>query len=210
MTHRRITRVARYLRVSRADQDLALQDDETSSFASQRNWEIVATYEDQGVSGAKDRRPGLDRMLADARRGRFDAIVVWKSDRLFRSLKHLVVTVNDLADQGVGFASVTEPIDTASPAGKLVLHLLGSLAEFERSLIRERTSAGMQAARRRGARIGRPRARFDLDRALDMREAGASIRAIAAELGVSTPVVHAALRAAGVSKGSPARVAEPA
>jgi DNA invertase Pin-like site-specific DNA recombinase len=130
-------------------------------------------------------------------------VLTWKSDRLFRSLSNFVATVTDLGEMGVAFASVTEPIDSSSASGRLVMNIMATLAEFERSLIRERTVAGMAAARRRGARIGRPRVQYDLDRVLDMREAGASIRAIASAVGVSVPVIHAALRQAGVSKGAP-------
>lgn len=191
-------RVARYLRVSTKDQNLDLQRDETAALAAQRGWRIVETFEDHGISGSKDRRPALDRMLASARRGRFDCVLVWRSDRLFRSLKHLVTTVHDLGEQGVGFVSCTEAFDTQSASGRLLLHVLAAMGEFERTIIAERSAAGVAAARRRGVRLGRPRAQFDLDRAIALRASGQSYKNIAAVIGVSVGVLHAALHAEGV------------
>lgn len=193
-------RVARYLRVSTRDQSLDLQRDETAAYAGQRGWTVVATYEDT-MSGASTKRPGLTQAMADARRGKFDLLLCWKSDRLFRSLSDFVRTVTELGEMSVAFASVTEPIDSSTAAGRLVANILAVLAEFERGLIRERCVAGVAAARRRGVRLGRPPARFDLDHARDLREAGESYKAIAGKLGVSVGVVHKALRE--VHKTSP-------
>mgnify|MGYP001612728925 CR=1 FL=1 len=197
-------RVARYLRVSTKDQNLDLQRDETDALIGQRGWDLVETYEDHAVSGTKDRRPALDRMLADARRGRFGCVLVWRSDRLFRSLKHLITTVHDLGELNVSFVSCTEVFDTQSASGRLHLHLLGAMGEFERALIAERSAAGVAAARRRGVRLGRPRAQFDLDRAIELRAAGQTYKTIATTLGVSVGVIHAALRAERVREVSSA------
>jgi DNA invertase Pin-like site-specific DNA recombinase len=183
-------RVARYLRVSRHDQDTALQDDETASFFKARGWKPVETYRDHGISGAKDRRPSLDRMLADARRRKFDLVLVYKADRLFRSLKHMVTTLDELAALGVGFVSVTEPFDTSTPSGKLLLHIVSAMAEFERSLLIERVKSGVAAARRRGARLGRPRARLDMDRLRELRAQGLSVRKIAETLNVGSSTIQ--------------------
>ena len=101
-------RAVRYLRVSRQDQDPRLQDDETKEFITRRGWKLADTYTDQGVSGAKDRRPELDRLLGDARRKKFDVLLVWRSDRMFRSLKNMVNTLDDLTSLGIAFTSVTE------------------------------------------------------------------------------------------------------
>jgi DNA invertase Pin-like site-specific DNA recombinase len=190
-------RVARYLRVSRHDQDTALQDDETAAFVKNRQWPLVETYKDHGISGAKDRRPALDRMLADARRRKFDLVLVYKADRLFRSLKHMVTTLDELAALGVGFVSVTEPFDTSTPSGKLLLHIVSAMAEFERSLLIERVKSGVAAARRRGARLGRPRARLDMDRLRELRGQGLSVRKIADTLGVGSSTVQRHLGGAG-------------
>jgi DNA invertase Pin-like site-specific DNA recombinase len=179
------------LRVSRHDQDTALQDDETASFVNNRQWRLVETYKDHGISGAKDRRPSLDRMLADARRRKpFDLVLVYKADRLFRSLRHMVTTLDELAALGVGFVSVTEPFDTSTPSGKLLLHIVSAMAEFERSLLIERVKSGVAAARRRGARLGRPKAGLDMDRLRELRAQGLSVRKIAETLNVGSSTIQ--------------------
>ena len=141
----RTKRVALYARVSTLHgQDVGLQLDELRQVAGQRGWDLVEEYVDEGVSGAKASRPGLDRLLADAQRGRFDVVLVWKLDRLGRSLQHLLGVLDDLAGWGVGFASVRDAgIDTTTPAGRLMLQILGAFAEFEREMIRERVVAGV-------------------------------------------------------------------
>jgi DNA invertase Pin-like site-specific DNA recombinase len=183
-------RVARYLRVSRHDQDTALPADESGAFIKNRGWKLADTYRDHGISGAKDRRPELDRLLADARRRKFDALVVYKADRLFRSLRHMVLTLDELAALGIAFVSVTEPFDTSTPSGKLLLHIVSAMAEFERSLLIERVKSGVAAARRRGARLGRPRARLDEDRLRELRAQGLSVRQIAETLNVGASTIQ--------------------
>ncbi len=188
-------KAARYLRVSRADQDPRLQADETEHLIERRGWECVDTFVDHGVSGSRSRRPELDRLLNEARLGRFQILVVYRSDRLFRSLRNMVATLDQLAALGVDFVSVTEPtLDSTTPQGRLVLHLTSAFAEFERSLLIERTRDGLAAARRRGSRIGRPRVHVDLQRALELRAQGKSLRSIARELGVGASTVARALR----------------
>lgn len=189
-------RCARYLRVSKLDQNPRLQEDETLEFVGRRGWQLAGTFVDHGVSGARERRPELDRLLKDAKRGRFDVVLVWRSDRLFRSIRHMVVTLDDLAAMNVGFASVTEPFDTSTPSGKLLLHMVAAMAEFERSILIERTRAGVAAAIRRGAKVGRPRARVDLERARELRAQGRTIRDVADELGVGVATLHRAMKAA--------------
>jgi DNA invertase Pin-like site-specific DNA recombinase len=186
-------RAARYLRVSRSDQNPALQADETGRLIAGRGWTLVDTFLDHGVSGAKDRRPELDRLMEAARRGQFDVLVVWRSDRLFRSLKHLVVTVAELTAMGIDFCSVCEPFDTSTPSGRLLLHLVSAFSEFERNVLIERTKAGIEAARRRGAQIGRPRVRVDVERAVALRAQGRSIRQVARALGCGAATLHRAL-----------------
>jgi DNA invertase Pin-like site-specific DNA recombinase len=191
-------RAVRYLRVSRQDQDPRLQDDETKEFITRRGWKLTDTYMDQGVSGAKDRRPELDRLLGDARRKRFDVLLVWRSDRMFRSLKNMVNTLDDLTSLGIAFTSVTEPFDTTCPSGKLLMHIVSAMGEFERSILIERTRAGVAAARRRGVRVGRPPTRLDRDQLLELRDQGWSVRKIAESLGVgSSTVQRRLLRTAG-------------
>ena len=192
-------RAARYLRVSRRDQDPRLQDDETKEFITRRGWKLTDTYTDQGVSGAKDRRPELDRLLGDARRKRFDVLLVWRSDRMFRSLKNMVNTLDDLTSLGIAFTSVTEPFDTTCPSGKLLMHIVSAMGEFERSILIERTRAGVAAARRRGVRVGRPPTRLDDDHLRELRAGGWSVQKIAESLGVGSSTVQRRLLAAGGS-----------
>jgi DNA invertase Pin-like site-specific DNA recombinase len=138
-----------YARVSTDEQSLALQCDAFERAGCGR------VFEDQGVSGVAMRRPGLDQALAAVGPG--DMLVVWRLDRLGRSLPHLIETVQRLGDKGAGFASLSEAIDTTTPSGTLVFHMMGALAEFERALIVERTKAGLAAAKKRGKALGRPR-----------------------------------------------------
>jgi DNA invertase Pin-like site-specific DNA recombinase len=183
-------RVARYLRVSRSKQDVGLQDDETAELIRRRGWTLVETYVDHGVSGAQTSRPALDRLREDARDGGFDAVVTWRADRLFRSLGAMISTLDEWHELGVDFVSVTEIFDTTTAQGRLLMHLTSAFAEFERSLIAERTRAGIAAARRRGARLGRPPARID-DRGLrDLKAQGLSIRQIAATIGCGSSTVQ--------------------
>lgn len=188
-------RVALYARVSTSDQSTALQRDEATRLIAGRGWELVETYEDAGVSGRRARRPSLDAMLAAARRRRFDAIVVWRADRLFRSVHHMVTTLAELSALGVNFVSCTEPFDTSTPTGQLLLHLCAAFAQFERDVLVERTVAGMAAARRRGKRVGRPRRHVDVDRARALLAEGRAEREVARELGVGYGTLRRALAA---------------
>ncbi len=188
-------RVGRYLRVSRAEQREDLQTDETEQLITRRGWQLAQTYTDHGVSGTRERRPQLDRLLADARRGKFDVVLVWRSDRLFRSLRHMVNTLAELDALNVAFVSVTEVFDTTTPQGRLLLHLVSAFSEFERQTIVERVRAGIAAARRRGVRLGRPGADLDVGKAAELRASGLSYRAIGARLGVGAGRVHGALNA---------------
>lgn len=187
-------RVAFYARVSTTDQRADLQLDDLRRLAKQRGWQIVGEYVDQGVSGRKDRRPELDRLMLDVHRGKVDVVAVWRFDRFARSVKHLVTALEDLRAQGIDFISVQDSIDTATAVGRMVFTVIAAMAQFEAELIRERTKAGLAAARRRGTRLGRPHARVDVERAQQLRVEGQSYRAIAAALGVSVGVVHAALK----------------
>ncbi len=183
-------RAARYLRVSRSEQNVALQDDETGELVARRGWRCVGTYTDPGVSGTRERRPELDRLTRDVRRGRVDVVVVWKADRLFRSLRNMVVTLDEWSSLGVGFVSATEVFDSTTPQGRLLMHLTSAFAEFERSVIVERTKAGLAAARRRGARLGRPAARLDEERLVELRGQGWSVRRIAEAMQVGSSTIQ--------------------
>jgi DNA invertase Pin-like site-specific DNA recombinase len=149
-------RAAIYARVSTFDQEPENQLVELRRYVSARGWTSVE-HVDRGVSGAKDRRPALDALLKDARRRRFDVVVVWRLDRLGRNLRHLITLLEELQALGIAFVSLNEGIDATTPAGKLQMHILGAIAEFERARIAERVKAGLQRARAQGKRLGRPR-----------------------------------------------------
>ncbi len=156
-------RAAVYARVSTVGQEPENQLQELRAYCKARNWTAVE-HVDRGVSGSKDRRPALDQMLADAKRRRFDVVVCWRLDRLGRNLRHLVTLIEELQSLGVAFVSLGEGIDFSTPAGKLQLHILAALAEFERGRIRERVMAGLHRAKAQGRRLGRPKANVPVDR----------------------------------------------
>lgn len=187
-----------YARVSTADkgQDPELQLKALRTYAQARGWEIFDEYKDIGLSGSKDRRPDLDRLLNDAKKRKIDGILVWKLDRFGRSLRSLVTTLEELKDLGVQFVSYTENLDFSTPAGRAMANLIGVFAEFERDLIRERVKAGMQNAKSKGIRLGR-RPFIDpglLKTVADMRGRKKSIREIAKALRVSKSLVHKTLK----------------
>jgi DNA invertase Pin-like site-specific DNA recombinase len=184
-------RLALYARVSTTDQHPEAQIDALRQYARARGLEITGTYVDHGISGAKARRPALDRLMADARRRGFDALAVVKLDRLGRSLHHLLTLLGEFEALGVDLISLDDGLDTSTPVGRLFFQIRGAFAEYERSLIRERTRAGLAAAKRRGKRLGRPRAirgsaTFTMERLL---QKGASLRAVARELKVDPATV---------------------
>lgn len=156
-------RAAIYARVSTFDQEPENQLAEIRRYIDARGWTAVE-YTDRGISGAKDKRPALDHLLTDARRRRFDVLVVWRLDRLGRNLRHLITLLEELQALGIAFVSLNEGIDATTPAGKLQMHILGAIAEFERARIAERVKAGLQRARAQGKRLGRPHASVPVER----------------------------------------------
>ena len=191
-------RVALYARVSTTDQHPGMQVDELRRVCSQRGWEIVGEYVDAGYSGSKDRRPELDRLMQDVHRGMVGIVLVWRFDRFARSVRHLVSALEDFRSRSVDFISVMDGIDTCTPAGRFTFHVVAAVAELERELIRERTRAGIAAARRRGAQVGRPRAKIDITRARALVAGGKSLRQAARDLGVGVATLHRALRSSRV------------
>ncbi len=189
-------KAALYARVSTLDkgQDVQLQLKDLREYAGARGWEVTE-YADEGQSGAKDRRPALDDLMAAARRRKIDVVAVWRLDRLGRSLKHLLTVLDELHALGVSFVSLHEALDFTTPTGRLMFHLLGAFAQFERDLIRDRVRAGMANAKVKGKHIGRrPKiALGDLRTAAQLKTRGESIRGIAGVLGVSKSAVHKAL-----------------
>lgn len=179
-------RAAIYARVSTVDQEPENQLRELRAYVSARGWSGVE-YVDHGISGAKERRPALDQLLADATRRRIDVVVCWRLDRLGRNLRHLVTLLDELTASGVRFVSIGEGIDLGTPAGRLQLHILAALAEFERERVRERVLAGLERARTQGTALGRPRAALPVDRLATV--ASLSATAAAAALGVSRSTI---------------------
>ena len=181
-----MTRAALYARVSTTDQDIGLQVDELRELARVRGWRLVAEHTDAGVSGAKDRRPGLDALLRDAQRGRYDVVAVWKLDRLGRSLPHLLQVMSQLDGWGVQLVSARDPgIDMTTATGRLLTQLLGAFAEFERDLLRERTVAGVRRAQARGAHCGRPAHEITAEDVRKAVQLHGGVRAAARALGVA-------------------------
>ncbi len=193
-------RAASYARVSTTGhgQDVGLQIDELRQVAGQRGWSIAGEYIDEGVSGAATSRPALDQMLDAARRGKIDLVVVWKLDRLGRSLQHLLQILDELQHLGVGFVSVRDSgIDTTSATGRLMLHILGAFASYERELIRERVVAGVRRAQAKGLHCGRPVVEMDLRPALALLADGHGLKAISSMLGINRATLRERLREGG-------------
>jgi DNA invertase Pin-like site-specific DNA recombinase len=163
---------------------------ELREYAGRRGWQIVEEFTDQGWSGSKESRPALNRLMSDACRRRFDAILVWKIDRFGRSLKHLVNALAELAALGVAFVSLRDNLDLSTPSGRLMFQIIGAMAEFERSLIQERVKAGLRNAKAKGRRLGRPAVVVDKNAISALREAGHSWRDVAETLGVGVGTVY--------------------
>ena len=188
-------RVAVYARVSTKNNN---QDPETQllalrEYAKARGFEPIDEYVDVGISGSKEKRPALDRLMKDARRRRFDAVLVARFDRFARSTRHLVLALEEFNALGIDFISLSESIDTSTPMGKMVYTVIAAVAELERSLIRERVMMGLERARAQGKRIGRPPTPVDEDEVFRLKEAGYSLRAIGKRFGVSRTKIQRVL-----------------
>lgn len=189
-------RAAIYARVSTAHngQDPRMQTRELAEYCQRRGWSVAGEYVDVGISGTKEKRPELDRLMAEAHRRRFDAVVVWKFDRFARSVSHLLRALETFQALGIEFVSLTEGVDTSTPAGKMVFTVLGAVAELERSLIVERVKAGIRNARAKGKRLGRPRVAVDAKRVAALRAQGIGWKKISRELGIGVGTVLRAAR----------------
>jgi DNA invertase Pin-like site-specific DNA recombinase len=183
----RPVRAAVYARVSTANsgQDPSMQTREICEYCERRGWKVASEYIDEGISGAKDSRPELNRLMADAYRRRFDAVIVWRFDRFARSVSHLLRALENFKALGVEFVSLSEQVDTTTPTGKMVFTVLGAVAELERSLIAERVKAGLRNARAKGKRLGRPPVSVDAARVATLRAHGRSWREITTEMAIS-------------------------
>jgi DNA invertase Pin-like site-specific DNA recombinase len=180
-------RVALYGRVSTLDkgQDVTMQTHELRGYSVRRGWSIAGEFVDAGISGSKESRPQLNRMMADAKLRKFDAVVVWKLDRLGRSLKHLVGLLAELDALGIALVSLRDGFDMTTPGGRAMFGMCAVMAEFERALICERVRAGMAHARAKGKRFGRRVPHVDMLKVAERRASGESLRSIARDLRVS-------------------------
>jgi DNA invertase Pin-like site-specific DNA recombinase len=177
-----------YARVSTTNhgQDVSTQTRDLERFAQARGWHLVDSYLDVGISGSKDKRPQLDRLMADAHKRRFDIVIVWRFDRFARSVSHLFRALETFNALGIAFVSLSEQMDTTTPTGKMIFTVLAAVAELERSLIVERVRAGLRNARAKGKTLGRPRKIVDATRIAALCTQGRSWREIAREVGTNT------------------------
>jgi len=189
-----------YARVSTTHQNPELQEREIKPFIESKGYELVAGYCDLGYSGSKTSRPELNNLMESARRKEFDILIVWKLDRLARSLSHLIALITELKALEIELISLRDNIDFTTPQGRLMFNIFGSLAEFERELIRERVVAGIENARSKGIKLGRSK-RIDYDKVNYLRMKGLTIREIAHSLNVSPSAVHKILSGAFSGQG---------
>ena len=182
-------KTAIYARVSTAEQSSAMQLGELRLYCLRCGWELAEEYVDQGFSGSKASRPALNRLLADAKRRKFDCVLVYRYDRFARSLRQLVNALAEFDALGIAFVSLHEGVDTTTPNGRLVFGIFASIAEFERELIRDRVRSGLAAAKSRGVRLGAPRCAVTAQQVNRLVATGLTQRAIAAQLSISPATV---------------------
>lgn len=199
--------VAIYTRVSTTDQHPEMQEQELRDYVAQRNWTLHQVYTDKGVSGAIEKRPGLDAMMNDCRRRKVDVVVVWKFDRFARSLKQLLNALELFRELGIGFVSCTEAIDTSLPHGEMLFQIIGAIAQWERSLIVERVKAGLQNARSQGKRLGRPplhvlKRKDVAELRKERKRTRAPFRQLAAKYGITVFTAHKLCVRSGKPAGS--------
>jgi DNA invertase Pin-like site-specific DNA recombinase len=190
-------RIGLYARVSTMhNQNPEMQLAELREHATRRGWEVVSEYIDRGITGARERRPELDRLWVDCRKRKVDAVLVYRYDRFARSLRQLVNALEEFRALGIDFISLHEGVDTSTPNGRLVFGIFASIAEFERELIRGRVISGLAAAVARGVRLGRPKRTVDAAEIARLRASGASWREVAERMGIGVGTAVRALQQA--------------
>jgi len=194
-------KVALYARVSTEGQDPEVQLAALRAHAAQRGWQVVEEFVDRGVSGATERRPALDRLMKAAWAGRVQVVLVWRFDRFARSVTHLVAALETFRSLQVGFVSLQEQLDTSTPIGQAMFTIIGAMAQLERDIIRERVKAGLERAKARGARLGRPTVEAQPDHVRALRTRGLSIGEIARRLRCSRSTVRRRMRDAAHAQG---------
>ena len=191
-------RVALYARVSTLNgQNPEVQLRELRAYCERRGFEITGEYTDNGVSGSREKRPALDKLMIACRKRLVDAVVVYRYDRFARSLRQLVNALEDFRALGIDFVSLHEGVDTSTPNGRLVFGIFASIAEFERELIRDRVRSGLAAAKAKGKVLGRPRVVANMEKIASLRASGASWRAISRQTGVSARTIRRLLSGCG-------------
>jgi len=187
--HNSTPRVALYARVSTTDQSTDSQLLDLRRYVADRGWHLHREYTDNGVSGTKDSRPALNQLMDDAKKRRFDVLLVWRFDRFARSTKHLILALEEFRNLGVDFVSYQENIDTSSPLGSAIFTIISAVAQLERDIIAERVKAGLRRAKENGKKLGRPRAEVPKGEIYRLHSHGLSLRQIATQLNISKSTV---------------------
>jgi DNA invertase Pin-like site-specific DNA recombinase len=185
-----------YVRVSTKDQSVDMQLNDLERYSRERGLDVFNIYKDNGISGTKDNRPGLNQLMEDTRKRKFDVVLVWRFDRFARSTKHLVTALYEFRNLGIDFISYQENIDTSSPLGEAIFTIISAMSKLERDIIAERVKGGLRKARANGKRLGRPKSEVDTDKIVEYRKQDKSIRQIAKELGLSNNLVFRTLQKA--------------
>ncbi len=187
-------RIAVYARVSTSDQSTESQLLDLRRYVRERGWDIFKEYVDEGISGTKDSRPALNELMNDAKKRRFDVVLVWRFDRFARSTKHLILALEEFKNLGIDFVSFQENIDTSSPLGSAIFTIISAVAQLERDIIAERVKAGLRRAKENGKKLGRPKLSIDAEQIHRLREQGLSLREIARRSDVSRSTVWRLIR----------------
>ncbi len=187
-------RIAVYARVSTTDQSTDSQLLDLRRYVRERRWNIYKEYVDEGISGTKDSRPALNELMNDAKKRRFDVVLVWRFDRFARSTKHLILALEEFKNLGIDYVSYQENIDTSSPLGSAIFTIISAVAQLERDIIAERVKAGLRRAKENGKKLGRPRVEVDPAQIQKMRSRGLSLRAIGKQIGISRTKVSEILK----------------
>ena len=187
-------RVGLYMRVSTKDQSCDMQLNDLQHYAKERGFEVFKVYKDNGISGAQESRPALSELMNDAKKRKFDVVLVWRFDRFARSTKHLINSLYEFRNLGIDFISYQENIDTSSPLGEAIFTIISAMAKLERDIIAERVQGGLRRAQANGKRLGRPKSDVNTDKIVEYRRQKKSIRQIARELNLTNNLVFRTLQ----------------
>jgi len=188
-------KIALYTRVSTHDQSVEMQLSDLRRYCQERKFRVFKEYNDEGISGAKDKRPALDELMEDARKKRFEAVLCWRFDRFARSTKHLITALEEFKHLGIEFISYQENIDTSSPLGKAIFTIVSAIAELERNIIAERVKAGIRRAKENGKTLGRPkRLNLNVEDLQKMRDQGLSFKKIGEKVNACPATIYQTLR----------------